>query len=237
MLNYYVESTPINARAGADHFHHLPSYSQSHLPLIVLSASGVLLAWQLRKPSSARQRIVLPHAKSAHDVFLTVLEGLLLATTLSLSRDDSAASAFANSWVGTIFGSYLGALYVLALLPPFGLKHVGRAARYHSVVLYATSWLVTINTSDAGSTTTKVSSALLATALLSPRPPRDDDGIELDDNTGESQSSIFGLWAFTWLDGMLFKAWHAGSLESLHVPEPALLKAGDQSAIWAKRRR
>jgi len=237
MLNYYVEPTPINARAGTDHFHHLPSYSQSHLPLIVLSASGVLLAWQLRKPSSARQHIAPPHAKSAHDVFLTVVEGLLLATTLSLSRDDSAASAFANSWVGTIFGSYLGALYVLALLPPLGLKHVGRAARYHSVVLYATSWLVTINTSDVGSTTTKVSSALLATALLSPRPPRDDDGIELDDNTGESQSSIFGLWAFTWLDGMLFKAWHAGSLVSLHVPEPALLKAGDQSAIWAKRRR
>ncbi|KAK4249370.1 putative ATP-dependent bile acid permease [Corynascus novoguineensis] len=175
-------------------------HSQSHLPLIVLSASGVLLAWQLRKPSSARQRIALPHAKSAHDVFLTVLEGLLLATTLSLSRDGSAASAFANSWVGTIFGSYLGGLYVLALLPPFGLKHVGRAARYHSVA----------------------SSTLLATALLSPRPPKEDDGIELD-NTGESQSSIYGLWAFTYL-------------ESLHVPEPALLKAGDNSAILAKRR-
>ncbi|KAK0726480.1 P-loop containing nucleoside triphosphate hydrolase protein [Apiosordaria backusii] len=208
-------------------------YSQFHLPLIILSASGVLLAWQLRKTSSAQQRTAQTPDKSVRGVFLTALEGLLLATTLSLSRDGLAASASASSWVGITFGSYLGGLYVLALLPPSGLEHAGRAARYHLATLYAISLLVTTATSGAGSTTTKVSSALLVTALLSPRSPWKDGRLELD-ATGESQSSIFGLWAFTWLDGMLFKAWRTGSLQSQDVPEPALLSAADKRVIRTK---
>ncbi len=214
-------------------FHFLRSYSQFHLPLISLSASGVLLAWQLRKTSSAQKRTAQTPAKSVRGVFLAALEGLLLATTLSLSRDGLAASASASSWVGITFGSYLGGLYVLALLPPSGLEHAGRAARYHSAALYAISLLVATATSGAGSTATKVSSALLVTALLSPRPPQQDVRLELD-ATGESQSSIFGLWAFAWLDDILFKAWRTGSLQSQDVPEPALLSAADNRVIRTK---
>jgi hypothetical protein len=164
---------------------------------------------------------------------LTALEGLLLATTLSLSRDGLAASASASSWVSITFGSYLGGLYVLALLAPSGLEHAGRAARYHSAALYAISLLVAAATSGAGSTATKVSAALLVTALLSPRPPQQDGRLELD-ATGESQSSILGLWAFAWLDGMLFKAWRTGSLQTQDVPEPALLSAADERVIRTK---
>lgn len=155
---------------------------------------------------------------------------------MSLRRDGLAASASASSWVGTIFASYLAGLYVLALVPTSGLERVGRAARYHLAIFYAISWLVTIVTSDAGATATKVSSALLVTALFSPRPHQKDDYVE-PDATGESQSSIFGLFAFSWLDGMLFKAWRTGSLESRHVPEPALLTAADKGVIRATRRR
>ncbi|KAK4171731.1 putative ATP-dependent bile acid permease [Triangularia setosa] len=219
-------------------FHFLRSYSQSHLPLTILLASGVLLAWQLRKTSfaqqrTAQQRTAQTPAKSVHGVFLTALEGLLLATALSLSRDGLAASASASSWVGITFGSYLGGLYVLALLPPSGLEHAGRTARYHSAALYAISLLVTTETSGAGSTATKVSSALLVTALLSPRSPQKDGRLELN-ATSESQSSIFGLWAFAWLDGMLFKAWCTGSLQSQDVPEPALLSTADKRVFRTK---
>jgi hypothetical protein len=125
-------------------------------------------------------------------------------------------------------------LYVLALLPPSGFEHAGRAARYHSAALYAISFLMAAATSGAGSTATKVASALLVTALLSPRPPPRKDGrLELD-ATGESQSSIFGLWAFAWLDGMLFKAWRSGSLRSQDLPEPALLSVADERVIRTK---
>jgi hypothetical protein len=180
-------------------FHFLCSYSRFYSPLVTLSASGVLLAWQLRKTSSAQQRTahMCKHPLNLHarGVFLTALEGLLLTTTLSLSWDGLAAGASASSWVGITLGLYLGGLYVLALLPPPGREHAPRAARYHSAALYAISLLVPAVASGAGSTVTKVSSALLVTALLSPRPPQRDARLELD-ATGESQSSIFGLWAF-----------------------------------------
>ncbi|KAJ4290019.1 hypothetical protein N0V88_006820 [Collariella sp. IMI 366227] len=171
--------------------------------------------------------------RSVRGVYLTALEGLLLATTLSLSRDGFAASASASSWVGITFGSYLGGLYVLTLLPPSGLEHAGRVARHHLAALYATSLFVAAATSGAGSTATKVSAALLVTALLSPRPPQKNVRLELD-ATGESQSSIFGLWAFSWLDGMLFKAWRTGSLQSQDIPEPVLLSAADKRVIRTK---
>jgi hypothetical protein len=124
-------------------------------------------------------------------------------------------------------------LYVLALLPPSGTEHAGQAARHHSAALYAISLLVATATSGAVSTATKLSSALLVTALLSPRPPQEDVNLELD-ATGESQSSIFGLWAFAWLDGMLFKAWRTGSLLSQDVPEPGLFSAADERVIRTK---
>jgi hypothetical protein len=146
-------------------FHFLRSYSQFYLPLIILSASGILLAWQVQKASSAQQRTAQTPAKSVRGVFLTALEGLLLATTLLLSRDCLAASASANSCVGITFWSYLGGLYVLTLLPYSGSAHAGRAARYHSAALYAISFLVAAVTSGAGSTATKVSSALLVTDI------------------------------------------------------------------------
>jgi len=126
---------------------------------------------------------------------------------------------------------------VLTLFAPSGLGHVGRAARYHSVVFYTISWFLTIITSDASSTATRVSSALLFIALISPRPPsQKDDGLE-PDPTGESQSSIFGLWAFAWLDNMFFKAWRRGNLESQNVPAPPLLSAADKTVLRTKRKR
>ncbi|KAK3997785.1 putative ATP-dependent bile acid permease [Cladorrhinum sp. PSN332] len=210
-------------------------YSQSHIPLIVLSASGLLLARQLRT-STTPQRSAQSRGKSVYGVFLTALEGLLLATSLSLSRDGLAPNAPASSWAGTFFGSYLGGLYILALLAPSGLEHVGRAARHHSAVFYAISWLVSIATLGASSTATKVSSALLFIALISPRSPlQKDDGVQ-PDPTGESQSSIFGLWAFAWLDNMLFKAWRSGDLQSQHVPVPPLLNDADKTVLRAERK-
>lgn len=220
----------------ANHIAFLRSYSQFHLPLILLSASGLLLARQLRT-SPTPQRSAKSRANSVYGVFLKALEGLLLAASLSLSRDGLAPNAPASSWAGTFFGSYLGGLYVLALLAPSGLEHVGRAARYHSAAFYTISWFVTIITSGASSTVTKVSSALLFIAFISPRSPsQKDDGLE-PDPTGESQSSIFGLWAFAWLDNMFFKAWRNGNLESQHVPVPPLLNAADKTVLQTKRKR
>ncbi|KAK4160504.1 putative ATP-dependent bile acid permease [Cladorrhinum sp. PSN259] len=210
-------------------------YSQFHLPLILFSASGLLLARQLRT-SPTPQRSAKSRANSVYAVFLKALEGLLLATSLSLSRDGLAPNASASSGAGTFFGSYLGGLYVLALVAPLGFEHVGRAARYHSAVFYTISWFLTIITSDASSTATKVSSALLFIALISPRSPsQKDNGLE-PDPTGESQSSIFGLWAFAWLDNMFFKAWRNGALESQHVPVPPLFNAADKTVLRTKRK-
>ncbi|VBB75705.1 Putative ATP-dependent bile acid permease [Podospora comata] len=210
--------------------------SQLHLPLVILSASCILLTWQLRKTSPAQQCTAQPPAKSVRGAFLTALEGLLLATTLSLNWEGLAASASASSRVGITFGSYLGGLYVLSLLPPTGLEHAGRVTRYHSAALYAIFLLLSAVTSGADSIATNVSLSLLITALLSPRPHQKDGPLELD-ATGESQSSIFGLWSFAWLDGMLFKAWRTGSLQSRDVPEPALLSAADKLVIRTKLRR
>lgn len=218
-------------------FHFLRSY---YLPFIILPAlvSGVLLAWQLRKTCSApgQQCTARTPTKSARGVFLAAFEGLLLATTFPLSRDGLAASASASPYAGITFWSYLSGLYVLALLPPSGPEPAGRAARYHSVALYAIYFLVAATTSGADSTATKVPAALFVTALLSPRPPQKDGRLELD-ATGESQSSILGLWAFAWLDGMLLRAWRAGSLQSQDVPEPpALLSAADKRVIQTTKK-
>lgn len=124
----------------------------------------------------------------------------------------------------------------MSLLPPTGLEHAGRVTRYHSAALYAIFLLLSAVTSGADSIATNVSLSLLITALLSPRPHQKDGPLELD-ATGESQSSIFGLWSFAWLDGMLFKAWRTGSLQSRDVPEPALLSAADKLVIRTKLRR
>ncbi|KAK3358571.1 P-loop containing nucleoside triphosphate hydrolase protein [Lasiosphaeria ovina] len=215
-------------------------YSGFHPPLLLVFTSGILLALQLRI-CSTRQRAAYPRAKSARAIFFTALEGLLLATSLSLGRDGSAINASASPWAGVVFRSYLCVLYLLTLLHPSGLEHIGSAAYCHSAIFYAISWLMTILTLDAGSTATKVSSALLATALLSPRPPRapralqQGNGFEADP-TGESQSSLFGFWAFAWLDDMLFKAWHNGGLQSQHVPDLSLLTVADKSVLPTKRK-
>src|SRR4051812_26554709 len=107
-----------------------------HLPLLLVSVSGVLLARQVQTASThGHQRSTSPRAKSVGAVFSTALEGLLLATSLWLGRNGSL-----------VFRSYLGVLYLLTLLPPSGLEHVRLAARTQSAALYAVSWLVVILT-------------------------------------------------------------------------------------------